>query len=233
MKLLLRRARQVFAAPQIDATLPPYLAARRTALAEHERLVEGNLLLRRVLASSAAVNLALGALLAFFATRPRAIPYVIAVDKTGAITGVAEAVQPRAPLSEDAVVRYQLAQFIRNARTILNDPSAMKEQIHRAYSLVRGEAGQVLNAWYRAHDPFDAAHHESVQVQIDSVLKLSPDSYEIRWTETPRDREGLAEKATQWRGVLKVATLAPDPAEILSNPLGLYVTQIDWEDEQS
>lgn len=233
MNLLLRRARQVFGNPAADAALPPYLAARRTALAEHEQLVEGNRLLRRVLASSAAVNLALGALLAFSTTRPRAIPYVITVDKTGAITGVAQAVKPGAPPSEDAVVRYQLAQFIRNSRAILNDPSAMKEQIRRAYSFARGEAGQVLNAWYRAHDPFDAATHGSIQVQIDSVLKLSPDSYEIRWTETPRDQEGLAEKATQWRCVLKVVSLAPDPAEILSNPLGLYVTQIDWEEEQS
>ena len=233
MNLLLRKARQVFAAPAMDTALPPYLAARRTALAEYEQLVEGNRLLRRVLAASSAVNLALGALLAFFATRPRAIPYVVVVDKTGAIAGVAQALQPGAPIPEDAVVRYQLAQFIRNARAVLNDPSAMKEQIRRAYSLARGEAGQVLNAWYRAHDPFAKARHGAVQVQIDSVLKLSPDSYEIRWTETPRDREGLAEQASQWRGVLKVETLPPEPAEILSNPLGLYVTQMDWEEEQS
>ena len=233
MSFVLQKARRAFSTAQAEAALPPYLAARGTALAEHDRLVEGNRLLRHALGSSAAVNVALAALLAFFATRPRAIPYVIAVDKTGAITGVAQAVQPGAPISEDAVVRYQLAQFISNARTILRDPSAMKEQIRRAYALARGEAGQVLNAWYRAHDPFAAARHESIQVQIGSILKLSPDSYEIRWTETPRDQEGLAEKPTQWRGVLKVVTLPPDPAQILSNPLGLYVTQIDWEEEQS
>lgn len=233
MNFLLQRTRRVFTAAPSDAVLPPYLAARGTALAEHEQLVEGNRLLRRALASSAAVNVALAALLAFFATRPRAIPYVIAVDKTGAITGVAQAVQPGAPISQDTVVRYQLAQFISNARAILSDPVAMKEQIRRAYAFARGQAGQVLNAWYRAHDPFAAARHGSIQVQIDSILKLAPDSYEVRWTETPRDQEGLAEKATQWRAVLKVVTLQPDPAQILSNPLGLYVTQIDWEEEQS
>ena len=232
MNLLLQKARRALAGPPSDGALPAYLAASRTALAEHERLVEGNRLLRRVLASSAIVNVALAVLLAFFATRPRAIPYVVAVDKSGAITGIAQAVQPGAPISQDAIVRYQLAQFIRNARAILSDAGAMKGQIRRAYALARGQAGQVLNGWYRAHDPFDAARHRSIQVQIESVLKLSPDSYEVRWTEPPRDQEGLAEKATQWRGVLKVETLAPDPAEILSNPLGLYVTQIDWEEEQ-
>ena len=45
--------------------------------------------------------------------------------------------------------------------------------------------------------------------------------------------QGAVEQATQWRGVMKVQTLPPDPAEILANPLGLYVTEIDWEEEQS
>lgn len=233
MNLLLQKARRALTAPSAEGTLPPYLAARSTALAEHEQLVEGNRLLRRALASSAIVNVALAVLITFFATRPRAIPYVVAVDKTGAITAIAQAVRPGAPISQDAIVRYQLAQFIRNARAILSDPEAMKAQIRRAYALARGQAGQVLNGWYRAHDPFDAARHGSIQVQIDSVLKLSADSYEVRWTETPRDQEGLVEKTTQWRGVLKVETLPPEPAEILSNPLGLYVTQMDWEEEQS
>ena len=233
MNLLLRKARHLLTAPSAEAALPPYLAARQTAVAEHEQLIGGNRLLRRVLASSAIVNVVLAALLALFATRPRAIPYVVAVDKTGAITAVAQPVQPGEPISEDAIVRYQLAQFIRDARAILSDPGAMKVQIRGAYGLARGQAGQVLSGWYRTHDPFDAARHGSVQVQIDSVLKLSPDSYEVRWTETPRDDQGLVEKPTQWRGVLKVETLSPDPEEILSNPLGLYVTQIDWEEEQS
>ncbi len=233
MNLLLRRARNILTAPSAYAALPPYLAARQTALAEHEQLIDGNRLLRRVLASSAIVNVALVVLLAFFATRPRAIPYVVAVDKTGAIAAIAQPVQAGAPISEDAIVRYQLAQFIRDARAILNDPGAMKVQIRGAYAFARGQAGQVLNGWYRAHDPFDAARTGSVQVQINSVLKLSPDSYEVRWTETPRDDQGLVERATQWRAVLKVDTLLPDPEEILTNPLGLYVTQIDWEEEQS
>src|SRR5260370_32279404 len=108
----------------------------------------------------------------------------------------------------------------------------MKEQIRLAYALARGQAGQVLNDWYREHDPFEGARHGSVQIQIDSVLKLSPDSYEVRWTETPRDDQGLVEKPTQWRGVLKVETLSPDPEKILSKPLGVYRNQIYWEEEQ-
>jgi type IV secretion system protein VirB5 len=233
MKLLLRNASQILTAPSTDEVLPPYLAASQMALAEHEQLTEGNRVLRHGLAASAVVNVGLVTLVVFFASRPRAIPYVVAVDKTGAISAAAQAVQPATPISEDTIVRYQLAQFVRNARAILRDPAAMKEQIRLAYTLARGQAGQVLNGWYREHDPFEGARHGSVQVQIDSVLKFSPVSYEVRWTETPRDEQGTVEKATQWRGVMKVETLPPDPAEILANPLGLYVTQIDWDEEQS
>jgi len=230
---LLAHAHRVLTNPSTNEVLPPYLAARETALAEHEQLTEGNRVLRYGLTASAIVNLGLIALVVFFATRPRAIPYVVALDKTGAIASVAQAVEPGTPISQDTVVRYQLAQFVHNARAILQDPAAMKEQLHLAYALARGQAGQILNTWYQAHDPFEGAQRGSVEVQIDSILKLSADSYEVRWTETPRDEQGAVGKITQWRGVLKVQTLPPDPAEILVNPLGLYITEIDWEEEQS
>ena len=150
MKLLLQKARQVLTAPSTDEVLPPYLAASQMALAEHEQLTEGNRVLRRGLAASAIVNVGLVALVVFFATRPRAIPYVVAVDKTGAIAAVAQAVQPGAPISEDTIVRYQMAQFVRNSRAILRDPAAMKEQI-RLRSEERRVGKECRSRWSPYH----------------------------------------------------------------------------------
>jgi hypothetical protein len=41
MNLLLRKARHLLTAPSAEAALPPYLAARQTAVAEHEQLIGG------------------------------------------------------------------------------------------------------------------------------------------------------------------------------------------------
>ena len=35
-----------------------------------------------------------------------------------------------------------------------------------------------------------------------------------------------------WRAVLAVELATPDPDYMLSNPIGLFVTQIDWSQEQ-
>ena len=226
-------AKRFLSSPSAREALPPYLAARASALAEHEQLIAGNRLLRHAVAALALVSVGLLGLVYVFGTRPRAIPYVVAVDKAGSIVAVAQAVRPGAPLNEENVVRYQLAQFIGDSRSVLGDATVMKERIRHAYALARGQAGQVLNGWYKAHDPFAAGAHGSVQVQVYSVLKLSPDSYEAQWTETPREEQGAAGAPRQWRGVFRVEMLPPDPQKILSNPLGLYVTQIDWQQEQS
>jgi type IV secretory pathway TrbF-like protein len=233
MTPIIENVKRFLSAPSAREALPPYLAARQAALAEHEQLLAGNRLLRHAVAALALVSVGLLGLVYVFGTRPRAIPSVVAVDKAGSIVAVARPVQPGAPLSEENVVRYQLAQFIGDSRAVLGDATAMKEQIRRAYALARGQAGQVLNGWYKAHDPFAAGARGSVQVQVYSVLKLSPDSYEVHWTETPRDEQGSGGPPSQWRGVFRVETLPPDPDEILSNPLGLYVTQIDWQQERS
>ena len=42
-----------------------------------------------------------------------------------------------------------------------------------------------------AHNPFKLAEKQTVAVQIDSILKTSPHGYQVRWTETQRDLNGV------------------------------------------
>ncbi len=66
-----------------------------------------------------------------------------------------------------------------------------------------------------------------------SVLREPNGVYEVRWTETARDLNGDALSTTHWRALLAVQLEAPDPDKLLSNPIGLYVTEIDWSEEQA
>ncbi len=43
-----------------------------------------------------------------------------------------------------------------------------------------------------SHNPFKIAEKQTVSVQIDSILQLSPRSYQVRWTEQQRDLNGVA-----------------------------------------
>lgn len=57
-------------------------------------------------------------------------------------------------------------------------------------------------------------------------------TYEVRWTETTRNLNGDVLSTVHWRALLAVQLTTPDPDHMLSNPIGLYVTQIDWSEEQ-
>jgi type IV secretion system protein VirB5 len=98
--------------------------------------------------------------------------------------------------------------------------------------MARAAAATSLAAWYRVHPPFEIASKETVQAQVDSVLREPSGSYEVRWTETTRNLNGDVLSTTHWRALLAVQLVPPDPDHLLTNPIGLYVTQIDWSEEQ-
>ena len=71
-------------------------------------------------------------------------------------------------------------------------------------------------------------------MQVDSILQLSPHSYQVRWTESRRDLNGGALGApTHWEAQLGTVIVPPQAADaIVSNPLGFFVEQISWTAEQ-
>ena len=99
---------------------------------------------------------------------------------------------------------------------------------------MRGAADKFLDAYYHsdsfAHNPFKVAESQTVTVQIDSILQISPASYQVRWSEQRHDLNGLPlGAASHWEAMLQTEIVPPKSDEsIVSNPLGFYVTQISW-----
>ena len=86
-----------------------------------------------------------------------------------------------------------------------------------------------------AHNPFQIAQKQTVSVQIDSILRLSSKSFQVRWTEQARDLNGAAISApSHWEAQLQTEIAPPRSDDtIVSNPLGFYVDQISWTEQQS
>jgi type IV secretion system protein TrbF len=103
----------------------------------------------------------------------------------------------------------------------------------------RGAADRFLDEYFHSddfsHNPFKLAEKQTVSVQIDSILQLSPQSYQVRWTEQPRDLNGVAIGApSHWEAVLQTEIVPPRSTDtIVSNPLGFCVTQVSWTEQQS
>src|SRR5437879_6549282 len=96
--------------------------------------------------------------------------------------------------------------FIRSAREVIADQAAEHQAMQQVYSRSRGAAYALLEAYYHQnnleHDPFKIAEHQTVTVQIDSILSLSKTSWQVRWTEQALDLQGSPISTSHWEAVL-------------------------------
>ncbi|MBV9600873.1 MAG: type IV secretion system protein [Chloroflexi bacterium] len=185
----------------------------------------------------ALVALALAVCVVWLSARIRYVAYVVAVDRLG--YAVAQA-QPLAPqVSPDVVtrmMRYEVALFIRAARSVSNDPEVEQQALNNllAHTVHLSAADRFLDGYYHdnheARNPFVIAMHRTVNVQIESILPLSAKTWEVRWHEEARDLNGAALGTPEhWEAQLTTELITPkDSDSILSNPLGFYVSAIAW-----
>lgn len=178
---------------------------------------------------SLAMTAGLAGTLAWQSTQSRVTPYVVEVDRLGearAVTPVADVYRPT-----DPQIAWHLGRFIRNVRAVSSDPVLVREQWLQAYDFATKRGAVFLSEYARAADPFARIGERSVSVQVTSVVRASPTSFQVKWIEQTFERGSLA-STQQWTALLTVRERTPRDAEVLRrNPLGLYVDAIDWSRE--
>lgn len=179
--------------------------------------------------------LALG--LVTLATQSRITPYVVEVDRLGRAQAIAPAT--RTELTDQRVTTAQLASFIRDIRTVLPDPAAQADLVRRAYAFVDQGAALFLSQYYTSaeNDPRVLGRELTRLVEVTSILPVPTASkargdatWKVSWNETsfPKATGGTPVEAA-WEGYLTTRTVAPATVErVTLNPLGLYVTSINW-----
>src|SRR5277367_2978558 len=81
------------------------------------------------------------------------------------------------------VQRYEIAAFVRNARAVSSDAQVEHLMVDSLLAHARGAADKFLDAYYHSdgftHNPFKLFEKQTVSIQIDSILQLSPNSYKV------------------------------------------------------
>jgi type IV secretion system protein VirB5 len=173
------------------------------------------------------VGLAIG--LVRMASESRVTPYVVEVDKLGQIQAVEPAERGGTPT--DAEIAWQLARFVQDVRSLPLDPIVLRHDWLEAYEFAGDRAAATLNDFARQRDPFKAVGERTVSVEVTSVVRASPDSFQVKWSEQSF-RNGAFERTERWTGILTVTIHRPTTADGLrKNPLGLYVLGLDWSRE--
>lgn len=207
----------------------PYIAARQEWTERYGSYVKSASAWRVVGITSLALALMSTSYALYQSTQVKLVPYIVEVDKLGSAVNAGFPAQIE--YADPRVVRATLAGFITNFRSVTPDTVVQKQYIDRVYAMLRttDPATEKVNAWFRSSSPFEKAKTATVSVEVNNVVPLSPQSFQIDWTEFERDRKGKEVATRRFRGVAGVVLIPPqDEAVIRLNPIGLYIREFDW-----
>ena len=157
------------------------------------------------------------------------VPWVVQVDRLGQAQAVAPAEADYRPT--DPQIAFHLARFIEQVRSIPADAIIVRQNWLRAYDFTTDRGAMALNDYARSNDPFTRVGRQQVAVDVSSVIRASPSSFRVAWTERRYVDAALA-STEHWTAILGVVIRPPRTAdEIRRNPLGIYVHSLDWSKE--
>ncbi|TRC98431.1 conjugal transfer protein TrbF [Mesorhizobium sp. WSM4303] len=164
-------------------------------------------------------------------TRGSVVPWVVQVDKFGEAQVVASADADFRPT--DPQIAWHLARFLEQVRSISDDPVIVRQNWLRAYDYTTDRGAVSLNDYARLNDPFAKVGKIQIAIDVSSVIRASPDSFRVAWTERRYENGSLA-VTERWTAILTIVIQQPRDADRLkANPLGVYVNAINWSKELS
>ena len=157
------------------------------------------------------------------------VPWVVQVDRFGEAQAVAPAIADYRPT--DPQIAWHLARFIEQVRAVPADPVIVRQNWLRAYNFTTDRGAIALNDYARTNDPFARLGKRQVAIDVSSVIRASPDSFRVAWSERAYENGQLA-VTERWTAILTTIVQPPRDADRLrENPLGIYVNAINWSKE--
>ena len=110
----------------------------------------------------------------------------------------------------------------------VHDPVVVRQNWLRAYDWTTQQGAQTLNAMGKERDPLREVGKMNVAVEVLSIVRASPTSFQLRWREKTFTN-GVLIASDRYTGVATIVIDQPKTPEILQrNPLGLYVHALSW-----
>ncbi|MCV4039520.1 conjugal transfer protein TrbF [Pseudomonas aeruginosa] len=163
------------------------------------------------------------------------VPYIVEVDKLGQAQAYGQAT--RGSAADQRVVASRVASFIADSRVVTPDVKLQRDAVFRTYAVLapNDPATQKMNEWLNGSadsSPFARAAKETVSVEIKSVMPQTPETWQVDWVETVRDRQGVKKGEATHRALVTVyqaeATPNTKEEEIWMNPIRLFVRDFSW-----
>jgi len=215
--------------PKIDS---PYLAAQQVWNERYGSYIKSRNQWRMIAFLSLGLAIPAVAFSLIQSGKTKVIPYVVEVDGKGSVVGGG----PVAPSIYQAenVIKANIGRFIKNFRGVTVDSYLQRQRIDDVYKFMpaQSKASVKINSYYRSEgNPFDRAKEVTVAINIVAVVRLTEESYRTEWVEITYGRDGQEQKRERWQAIVTFELIPPEGAQIITNPLGVYVKDIEWEKE--
>ena len=128
-------------------------------------------------------------------------------------------------------IRWLLARFITQARSIPADARVLSRDFLDAYHYASGAALVALNEYARDAAPYARMlAQERNEIEVAHVVADGDSHFVVGWTET-RYVGDTPVSVEHWRALLDVGARAANDPEGSGNPFDLYVRNLVWSRE--
>ena len=140
-------------------------------------------------------------------TQSRVVPYVVQVDKFGAVQAIGPAIQDlsRRPMPRSPGIWRASS---RMCAELSLDPVVVRRDWLEAYDYATDHGAVFPQSYAQSNDPFKAVGERTVSVQVTSVVRVSDNSFQVKWTEQIFEHDTLA-KTEHWTAILSIVTKQP------------------------
>lgn len=210
----------------------PYLSARKEYSDRYGSAVKDAARWRQISIFMVLLCLAFGGAMMWLASQNKVIPYIVQVDKHGYAVAIKSAQE--GSMADTRVIVAALGGFFVNFKTVITDVASQRRMVNDVYAYLakNSSAEASVSQYYKEHNPFVATQDKreyTVQVEIRSIVRSGGNdkSWQVLWTEEKIDQGTIIEHS-EWRAIVSVA-ISPvrELDEVLKNPLGIYITEIN------
>ncbi|MEI6287205.1 MAG: conjugal transfer protein TrbF [Bacillota bacterium] len=153
-------------------------------------------------------------------------PYVVQVSDNGMARAVGMADEGRY-VPKNPEVKYFLQEWIIAARGVPSDVVVASRNYKWIYSFLSNKATGEVNLMMQKDDPRQILGKETRQVEIQAVLPVNEQTYQVRWVETTFDISGKITQQANYTGNISTSFAElKTPEELRANPLGLIIDDI-------
>jgi type IV secretion system protein VirB5 len=208
----------------------PFLAGRTEAAERYGYLSKNAAQWRRISAALLLCCAACVCAVIYMSGRVTVAPYIVQVDEHG----YEIAVEPVSQAHVDArLLIAHVGRYVWSLKTIFNDPEAQMYLMNFVYNCTPANtaAEKKYKEYYAANNPIAAGENETATVTVNSVLSLSPESWQAEWTEERYSLTGNKLSEKRYRGIFTTAIAPPsEMREVLLNPLGIFITDFNFSE---